>query len=78
MLVYVHVEVLNLALVRFDRVDEHRFEDVAGSAPRSASLDHDWSLTVLQGVLPIAIRPHLPNVARLAYKVGARAASVCP
>ena len=33
MLVYVHVEVLNLTLVRFDGVDEHRFEDVAWPAP---------------------------------------------
>ena len=77
MRVYVHVEVLNLALMRLDGVDEHRFEDVAWSAPRSASLDHNWTLAVLQGILPIAIRLHLPNVARLAYKVGTRA-SVCP
>ena len=77
MLVYVHVEVLDLTLVCFDGVDEHRFEDVAWPAPRSASLDHNWPLTILQGVLPVAIRLHLPNVARLALEIGTWI-SVCP
>ena len=77
MLVYVHVEVLNFTLVRFDGVDEHRFEDVAWPAPRSASLDHNWPLTILQGVLPVAIRLHLTNVARLALEIGTWI-SVCP
>ena len=77
MLVYVHVEVLNFTLVRFNSVDKHRFEDVARSAPRSASLDHNWTLTILQGVLPIAIRLHFSNVARLALEIGTWI-SVCP
>ena len=77
MLVDVYIEVLNLSFVRLDGIDEHGLEDVAWSAPGSTSLNHDRAFTILQGVLPIAIRLHFPNVARLALEIGTWI-SVCP
>ena len=71
MLVDVYIEVLNLSFVRLDGIDEHGLEDVAWSAPGSTSLNHDRAFTILQGVLPITIRLHLPNVARLVLEVSA-------
>jgi len=68
MLIDVDVEVLKLAIVGLDGVDEHGLEDVARAAPGSASLDHYGPLSVLQGVLPVLRVLHLADVLRLVGK----------
>ena len=53
--VYIDIKILDFAVVSLNCIDELWLKDVAGTTPRSTSLDHNWSLAVLQSVLPITI-----------------------
>ena len=64
-LVDVNVEVLHLAIVFLNCIDQHRLEDIAGAAPRCAGLNHNRSFTVFKRVLPVSVRFQLFDVSWL-------------
>ena len=58
----VDVEILELSIMSFDGINQHWFENIAGTAPGCASLDQDGTLSVLQRILPVPLIFHLLNV----------------
>lgn len=58
----VDVKILELSIMCFDSINQHGFEDVAGTAPGSTSLNQDGALSVLERILPVSLILHLLNV----------------
>ena len=69
MRIYIDIQIFNFAFVSLNCIDQQRLEDIAGATPWSTSLNHNWSLTVLQSVLPITIWLHLLDVSWLVWGI---------
>ena len=64
-LIYIDIKIFYFAVVSLHCINQHGLEDVTGTAPGSSSLNHNWSLSVLQSVLPVTVRLHLLDIGGL-------------